>query len=67
MQIWNNRAQPARQPASTTMTIGNREVRVALDLNIPVDAWLQLFDLDLPAAPGGTLVWDTGAQTWGLR
>lgn len=59
-----NKSTSTAHPAGAIITSGGREVRVALDLTIPGDAWLQLFDLDLPAMPSGTLVWDRTAQTW---
>jgi hypothetical protein len=65
MRRRNNRTSTAAvQSAGTTITSGGRELRVSLDLTIPDDAWLQLFDLDLPAAPTGTLIWDRSAHSW---
>ncbi len=60
----SKKSNSVAQVGGTTITSGGRELRVALDLTIPGDAWLQLFDLDLPAAPSGTLIWDRSAQSW---
>lgn len=65
MRYRNSKKSTSVTPvAGTTITSGGRELRVALDLTMPGDAWLQLFDLDLPSAPSGTLIWDRSAQSW---